>query len=173
MTSDSVQTRSELVPMLANHVRHLLPVFNFTTQENATLHPLALGACELGPLQISCLRELSDFISDLAVCIVLRLPVTAGGAVDGGLDGTYSRKKEFKNKLLLEDARAIKEEEKFEEKFDSYLGAFRDSHGRCFNQHEPTHHTSVLYLVGLELRAPSLWRKCPNMHFLNTFKRRF
>mmetsp|Transcript_8355 Transcript_8355/g.18735 ORF Transcript_8355/g.18735 Transcript_8355/m.18735 type:complete len:149 (-) Transcript_8355:207-653(-) len=52
------------------------------------------------------------------------LPVTAGGTVEGGLEGTFTRKKEFKNKLLLEDEKAIKEEERFEEKFDSYLGVF-------------------------------------------------
>mmetsp|Transcript_38160 Transcript_38160/g.85871 ORF Transcript_38160/g.85871 Transcript_38160/m.85871 type:complete len:152 (-) Transcript_38160:52-507(-) len=68
-------------------------------------------------------QQLSNYY-DTSSIQTAELPVTAGGAVDGGLDGTYSRKKEFKNKLLLEDARAIKEEEKFEEKFDSYLGVF-------------------------------------------------
>mmetsp|Transcript_65681 Transcript_65681/g.148204 ORF Transcript_65681/g.148204 Transcript_65681/m.148204 type:complete len:153 (-) Transcript_65681:107-565(-) len=47
-----------------------------------------------------------------------------GQAQDGGLDGTYEQKVKANRKDMIDDDKALAQEEKFEQKFDQYIGVF-------------------------------------------------
>eukprot|EP00420_Gonyaulax_spinifera_P001143 CAMPEP_0197942740 /NCGR_PEP_ID=MMETSP1439-20131203/124563_1 /TAXON_ID=66791 /ORGANISM="Gonyaulax spinifera, Strain CCMP409" /LENGTH=235 /DNA_ID=CAMNT_0043565997 /DNA_START=86 /DNA_END=793 /DNA_ORIENTATION=+ len=47
-----------------------------------------------------------------------------GQAQDGGLDGTYEQKIKANRKDMIDDDKALAQEEKFEQKFDQYIGVF-------------------------------------------------
>jgi len=50
--------------------------------------------------------------------------VILGGKANGGLDGTYEQKAGAKRKDFYDDEKALEQEEKFEQKFDQYIGVF-------------------------------------------------
>merc|ERR1719473_485177 len=50
--------------------------------------------------------------------------VEMGGTTDGGLDGTYEQKAGARRSDFLDDAKALKKEDDFAAKFDSYVGVF-------------------------------------------------
>eukprot|EP00931_Biecheleriopsis_adriatica_P028796 TRINITY_DN1716_c0_g2_i2.p1 TRINITY_DN1716_c0_g2~~TRINITY_DN1716_c0_g2_i2.p1 ORF type:complete len:181 (-),score=51.05 TRINITY_DN1716_c0_g2_i2:61-540(-) len=61
---------------------------------------------------------------DSSNIILADRPVNIGGKAGGGLDGTYTMKEGAKRADFNDDAQAIKREEKFEQKFDEYIGVF-------------------------------------------------
>ena len=52
------------------------------------------------------------------------LPVSMGGKAGGGLEGTYTMKAGAKKKDFIDDEKFIKADEKFNAKFDEYVGVF-------------------------------------------------
>ncbi|CAE8737731.1 unnamed protein product [Polarella glacialis] len=51
-------------------------------------------------------------------------PVSMGGQPSGGLDGTYEMKGKAKKIDFTDDEKVLKAEERFEAKFDEYVGVF-------------------------------------------------
>mmetsp|Transcript_27199 Transcript_27199/g.71135 ORF Transcript_27199/g.71135 Transcript_27199/m.71135 type:complete len:152 (+) Transcript_27199:100-555(+) len=59
-----------------------------------------------------------------ASSIQLAKDVAYGGKTGGGLDGTYEEKGTAKLKDFVDSEKAIAQDQKFEEKFDQYIGVF-------------------------------------------------
>mmetsp|Transcript_37238 Transcript_37238/g.88966 ORF Transcript_37238/g.88966 Transcript_37238/m.88966 type:complete len:149 (-) Transcript_37238:164-610(-) len=61
---------------------------------------------------------------DSSIVLAQDLPVSMGGKAGGGLEGTYTMKAGAKKKDFIDDEKFIKADEKFEAKFDEYIGVF-------------------------------------------------
>mmetsp|Transcript_40922 Transcript_40922/g.121344 ORF Transcript_40922/g.121344 Transcript_40922/m.121344 type:complete len:144 (+) Transcript_40922:54-485(+) len=88
----------------------------------APLQAAALaGALLAGSPAIADVSPAYDFGSSIQVAAK---PLELGGKVVGGLDGTYQLKGDAKKSDFVENEKALKQEEKFTEKFDQYIGVF-------------------------------------------------
>mmetsp|Transcript_128919 Transcript_128919/g.334236 ORF Transcript_128919/g.334236 Transcript_128919/m.334236 type:complete len:162 (-) Transcript_128919:73-558(-) len=56
--------------------------------------------------------------------IQLAKGIDMGGKAGGGLEGTYEMKGQAKKNDFVDDEKALAADEKFEQKFDSYVGVF-------------------------------------------------
>ncbi|CAK0855270.1 unnamed protein product [Prorocentrum cordatum] len=84
----------------------------------------ALLAGEAGPSGLADPAR-SPLAYDLgASSVQLAKDVAYGGKTGGGLDGTYEEKGTAKLKDFVDSEKAIAQDQKFEEKFDQYIGVF-------------------------------------------------
>eukprot|EP00931_Biecheleriopsis_adriatica_P028795 TRINITY_DN1716_c0_g2_i1.p1 TRINITY_DN1716_c0_g2~~TRINITY_DN1716_c0_g2_i1.p1 ORF type:complete len:176 (-),score=50.66 TRINITY_DN1716_c0_g2_i1:61-525(-) len=109
-----------IAALFASHSRSQAPAF-------APLRAAALaGLMAAGMPGDAALAENAAqvYSMDSSNIILADRPVNIGGKAGGGLDGTYTMKEGAKRADFNDDAQAIKREEKFEQKFDEYIGVF-------------------------------------------------
>ena len=84
----------------------------------------ALAAGVNSDAALARMADLSPNALDSTNVVLADLPVSMGGKAGGGLEGTYTMKAGAKKEDFIDDEKFIKAEEKFEKKFDEYVGVF-------------------------------------------------
>ena len=118
------RSKSKLGALLA--VAALVALYSQIPAFIAPLRAAALaGVLAVGTQSNAAVAHVADSYVDTSnVVIAADLPVSMGGQGGGGLDGTYTMKAGAKKKDFIDDEKFIKADEKFEQKFDEYIGVF-------------------------------------------------
>mmetsp|Transcript_43716 Transcript_43716/g.81551 ORF Transcript_43716/g.81551 Transcript_43716/m.81551 type:complete len:152 (+) Transcript_43716:65-520(+) len=108
----------------------LAAVLALCTQVPAFVTPLRAaalaGVLAVGTHSDAALANIanSPYVDASNIVLAEDLPVSMGGKAGGGLEGTYTMKAGAKKKDFIDDEKFIKADEKFEQKFDEYIGVF-------------------------------------------------
>ena len=120
----ALRSKSKLGALLA--MVALLAMYSQLPAFMAPLRAAALaGVMAMGTHSNAAMAHVADsYVDSTNIVLAEDLPVSMGGKGGGGLDGTYTMKAGAKKKDFIDDEKFIKADEKFEQKFDEYIGVF-------------------------------------------------